>query len=469
MLAEIEEREETLKERQKHLQQLAHFDNLTQLPNRVLYSDRLLQSILQAQRTEQKVAIRFIDLDHFKDINDSVGHRIGDLLLKDVAARLLSIVRISDTVARMGGDEFTILLPNISHRDNANTVADKIVKHLSQPYQLESEELYISASVGVAIFPDDGITVDELLKNADTAMYQAKSNGKNMYRFYSLDMLAIAKNRITIMNNLHHAIERNELILHYQPKMNMARDRMVGAEALMRWQHPEMGIIPPDRFIPLAEETGLIIPMGEWALRRVCLQIREWQEQGYSPCIIAVNVSPIQFKRHNFFETVRDIIDETGIDPSLLELEVTESTIMQDMGSTIKTLRALKDLGIAISIDDFGTGYSSLSNLKRFPIDTLKIDKSFIVNIANNVDDKAIVSAIISMAKSLGLNIIAEGVETEAQLSFLSEQGCNEIQGYLFSKPLPAELLIQFMCKQGSTRSLSDLTIVSLASLVNLT
>ena len=438
MLSEIESREETLRERQEHLQRLAHFDNLTHLPNRSLYCDRLHQSILQAERAKKRIAVMFVDLDHFKDINDSAGHRIGDLLLVEVAGRLQKIIRASDTVARMGGDEFTILLPNVRDKENTGIVADKILKALSEPYRVDGNEFYITASVGITLYPDDGKTVDELLKNADTAMYKAKSDGKNMFQFYSQDMLATVTTRMILLSSLHQALKRDEFVIHYQPKMDTVRNRMIGLEALIRWNHPELGMIVPDRFIPLAEETGLIVPIGEWVIRECCRQISAWKVKGYPSFPISINVSPVQLKRQNFSEVVGQIIEETGVDSSLLDLEVTETAIMQDTGFTTLTLQRFKEMGITICIDDFGTGYSSLSQLKRFPIDTLKIDKSFIVNIEKNADDQSIVLAIISMAHSLGLKVIAEGVETRSQLSLLCEQGCQTMQGFYFSKPLPA-------------------------------
>lgn len=447
MLSEIEERDETLRQHQDNLQRLAHFDSLTLLPNRALYHDRLNQAILQTSRTTQKLAVMFVDLDHFKDINDTSGHRVGDLLLRDVGERLQKIVRASDTVARMGGDEFTVLLPNMEDPDDAALVAQKIVQNVSEVYQVEGNEIYITASLGITIFPDDGNTVDELLKNADTAMYHAKSNGRNVFQFYSQEMNSRMKNRVELQNNLRHALERREFILYYQPKVNIATRCISGMEALIRWQHQEKGMIRPDIFIPLAEENGLIVPIGEWVIRTACLQIKTWLAQGNPPFTVAVNVSAYQFRRPNFAEIVTEILQETGVNPALLEIELTESAIMQDIDFTIKILQHFKSLGVKIAIDDFGTGYSSLSHLKRFPIDYLKIDKSFVANATTNADDRAIVIAIISMAHSLSLKIIAEGVEDEAQLALLSEQGCQEMQGYLFSKPLPPDLLAKVLAE----------------------
>jgi len=355
--------------------------------------------------------------------------------------RLQAIVRASDTVARMGGDEFTVLLPNVDDPENASLVAQKILKNISEVYRVEGNEIYITASVGITIFPNDGQTVDELLKNADTAMYHAKNNGRNVFQFYSQEMNVRTMDRLDLQKSLRHALERSEFILYYQPRVNIVDRSVSSMEALIRWSHPEKGMIMPDRFIPMTEETGMIVPIGEWVIRAACLQIIKWQGKGIPLFPVAVNVSAYQLRRPNFVETVTGILEETGVSPDSLEIELTESAIMQDVDFTIKMLKAFKSLGIMISIDDFGTGYSSLSQLKRFPIDSLKIDRSFIANITTNADDRAIVIAIISMAHSLGLNIIAEGVETEAQLALLSEQGCQEMQGYLFSKPLPPDLL----------------------------
>lgn len=445
MLTEIEERDETLRQHRDNLQWLAHFDSLTRLPNRTLYYDRLNQVLLHAKRAMQKAAIMFVDLDYFKDINDTSGHRVGDMLLKDVAVRLQAIVRASDTVARMGGDEFTVLLPDLGDAGYASLVAQKIVQKISEVYQVEGSDIYITASVGITIFPDDGHTVDDLLKNADTAMYDAKNNGRNGFQFYSQEMNVRMMNRFDMQNSLRHALERGEFILYYQPRVNIADRCLSSMEALIRWSHPEKGMVMPDKFISLAEETGLIIPIGEWVIRTACLQIKKWQTQGNPLFPVAVNVSAYQFRKPKFAETVAEILEETGVSPAFLEIELTESAIMQDVDFTIKILKDFKSLGIMVSIDDFGTGYSSLSQLKRFPIDSLKIDRSFIANATTNVDDRAIVTAIISMAHSLGLNLIAEGVETEAQLALLAEQGCQEMQGYLFSKPLPADLLTKLL------------------------
>jgi diguanylate cyclase (GGDEF)-like protein len=452
MLSEIEARDEALKERQSRLQVLVQFDPLTGLYNNTMYRDRLNQALLQAERTKQTFAIMFIDVDHFKDINDSSGHHVGDILLRKFGERLQEIVRTSDTVARLGGDEFTILLQNVGGRNNVSMLAEKILKHISKPYWLEDNKFYITACIGIALFPDDGLTVEDLMKNADTAMYHAKTNGRNNCQFYTQEMNVRASKRLSLKNDLRRAIEEKQFSLYYQPKVN--KERITGMEALIRWPHPEKGMIMPNEFIPLAEETGLIAPIGRWVIGAACLQIKKWLAQGNHPLPISVNVSAHQFKRPDFAETVIEILKAAGINPNLLELELTESTIMDNVDHTIKVLKSLRDIGIVISIDDFGTGYSSLSYLRRFPIDYLKIDRSFITNIPSNMDDKAIVMAIISMSHSLGIRIIAEGVETEAQKDFLLEQGCDEMQGYLFSKPVPSDLMERLLKENGKSKSL---------------
>ena len=448
MLAEIEDRDATLKQRQEHLQELANFDNLTHLPNRALFCDRLRQAILQTGRTQEQIATIFIDLDHFKDVNDTLGHRLGDLLLKAAAERLSAAVRTSDTVARLGGDEFTVMLPNVKNSHGPVVVSSKILKNLSEPFQIEDHEIHISGSIGIALYPTNGMTVEELLKNADTAMYEAKKNGKNTFQFYAEEMSSKTQSRIAMLGDLHHVLDRGELVLYYQPKIAIPNYRLIGMEALLRWQHPHLGMVPPDGFIPLAEETGLIVPIGEWVLREACRQIKDWQAKGHPPLPIAINVSPVQFRRLQFAETMREILQETGVPPSLIEIELTESAIMQDVETTVTILSDIKAMGIKVSVDDFGTGYSSLSQLKRFPIDTLKIDKSFVLNISRNKEDEAIVTAIVSMARSLGMNIVAEGVETTDQMQILAVKGCRQMQGYLFSKPLPANLLETFIHTQ---------------------
>ena len=458
MLGEIEARDEILKQRQEHLQLLAHFDTLTRLPNRMLFNDRLTQALYQAGRTEQKMAVMFVDLDHFKDINDTFGHRIGDLLLELVAVRLQHIIRSCDTVARMGGDEFTLFVQDVKTAENACLVAQKIGSELADLYLIEGKEVFVTASIGIALFPEDGMTVDELLRCADTAMYQAKENGKNHFEFYSKEMNVRTSQRLEMQKHLCQALERDELELYYQPKVAVASGRVTGMEALVRWRHPDQGMIPPGRFISLAEESGLIIRLGEWVLRSACQQVMAWQAEGYEPLRVAVNVSGYQFRRQNFAATVAGIVAETGFDPAFLELELTESTIMRNVEATVGTLNALKEMGVHIAIDDFGIGYSSLSQLKRFPIDSLKIDRSFICNVTSSKDDLAIVVAIIAMARSLGLKIIAEGVETAEQMAVVCEQGCHEMQGYHFSRPVPAMKFIEFLRRgEAAPRLTGDL------------
>lgn len=441
MLQEIEERDLVLQQRQEHLQQLAHYDTLTGLPNRALFYDRFTQALRYAQRHKMSVALFFIDLDHFKDINDTLGHRIGDLLLREASSRMNEIVRDSDTLARLGGDEFTVFAQNISNRDNAAILAQKLREVLEPAFTLENHTVYISASIGITLFPDDGENVDDLLINADVAMYHAKEAGKNTYRHFDLAMNQQASERMTLLGDLRNALARGEFVLQYQPKIDIATDRVNGVEALIRWNHPEFGLIPPGRFIPLAEEIGTIVPISEWVLGEACQQARIWQLQGGPPVCVAVNLSAFHFKRHTVVEAVRSALNNAGIPGSLLEVELTESLLMQNNQYTIAALNELKELGLTLSIDDFGTGYSSLSYLQRFPIDQIKIDRSFIWSMSYNDDDRAIVSAIIAMGKSLRMKVVAEGVETEEQYQYLQAQGCDTVQGYLLSKPVSAERL----------------------------
>ncbi|MDB5762137.1 MAG: hypothetical protein JWQ21_1132 [Herminiimonas sp.] len=423
---------------EQHMLHLATHDALTGLPNRNLLQDRIQQALIQARRNKSRSAVLFVDLDRFKTINDSLGHEVGDLLLKEVAARLVSGVRSEDTVARQGGDEFIILLPDILHAQSAGIVAQTLLADLMAPYQINGKQLRTSASIGIAVFPDDGEDVETLLKNSDTAMYHAKMAGRNNCQFFAPAMNQQAEEKHSLGTDLHHALERNELLLHFQPIVDINSGKIAGMEALLRWQHPEQGMIPPLKFIPLAEETGLIVPIGEWVLRSACKHLKEWQDQDYDVCRVAINLSSIQFRQKNLVETIARILDETGADPHLIELEITESLLMKNTDEVVETLRKLSDMGLEISIDDFGTGYSSLNYLKRFPIDTLKIDRSFVTDIASDPDDATIVRAIIALAHSLHMKVIAEGVEDAAQLEFLREHACDEYQGYYFSKPVPA-------------------------------
>lgn len=417
---------------------MAHYDALTELPNRMLLHDRLLQAVISATRQKMKVAVLFLDLDRFKNINDTLGHSIGDLLLQSVAERLKGCIRKSDTVARLGGDEFIAVIPDLHEGAHAAKVAQKILDSLSTHFMIRDIELHTTVSIGISLFPDDGTANDELIANADVAMYRAKENGKNNYQFFATTMNSRSYERLTMENKLRRALERQEFVLYYQPQVDMETGRIIGAEALVRWQHPEMGLVPPGMFIPIAEESGLIVPIGEWVLREACRQNMAWQQEGLPPITVAVNLSAVQFHQKNLAQMVSDVLALTGLEPCWLELEITESGIMQNSAAAVITLCSLKQMGLKLSIDDFGTGYSSLSYLKKFPLNKLKIDQSFVRDITTNQDDAAIVGAIIGMAKSLKLRVIAEGVETREQLNFLCLNDCFEMQGYYFSKPVPA-------------------------------
>lgn len=417
---------------------MATHDDLTGLPNRHLLQDRIQQAITYNMRNNQQMAVMFIDLDHFKIINDTLGHDIGDLLLKEVSERLKTCVRKQDTVSRQGGDEFIVVLHTIANNLDAGTVAQKILDALMKPYPLNGKELHIGGSVGIASFPEDGNDVSTLLKHSDVAMYHAKASGRNNYQFFTQQLNQLAHERQTLGADLRHALERNEFILHYQPVIDMPDHKLQNMEALIRWQHPEQKLIPPNKFIALAEETGLIVPIGKWVLRTTCEQIKNWLDQGYDVPRIAINLSAKQFKDDALVENIRQTLHDTGVDARNIALEITESILIDNIDKVTETLNQLSNMGLKISIDDFGTGYSSLSYLKHFPIHTLKIDQSFIREIATNSSDQTIVATIIAMANNLGQKVIAEGVETEAQLNILLQQGCNRYQGFYFSKPLPA-------------------------------
>ncbi len=435
---------------EKQIKHLAYHDTLTGLPNRVLFHDRLQQGLSQARRENYTMGVMFIDLDRFKIINDTLGHDVGDELLKAVAQRLKNSIRQGDTVVRLGGDEFTIILPVINKAEDAAVVAQKILTTLAEPFLLMQQELHITSSIGISLYPDDGDDTQTLIKNADIAMYRAKELGKDNYQFYTADLNARALENIQLENALRHALARDELVLHYQPQIDVESGRIVGMEALIRWNHPELGMVPPERFIPIAEESNLIIPIGEWVLHSACAQARQWRDAGYPPLRMAVNLSAQQFRQKNLLEPIFRALRSNGYEPEHLELEITESLIMQGAGKTIAILEEISEAGIRISLDDFGTGYSSLSYLKRFPIDTVKIDRSFIRDIHTDPNDAAITRAIIAMSHSLKLSVIAEGVETEDQLAFLREQGCDEYQGYFFSQPRPAEELTELLAQSAS-------------------
>jgi diguanylate cyclase (GGDEF)-like protein/PAS domain S-box-containing protein len=423
----------------------AHHDVLTNLPNRTLLNDRITHTISLARRRNTPLAVLFLDLDRFKHINDSLGHAVGDQLLQSVSNRLLSAVRGSDTVSRQGGDEFVILLSEIAHPEDAATSARKILLSLGAPHSISGNDLNIDASIGVSIYPEDGQDSEALIKNADTAMYQAKESGRNNFRFFTPEMNLRAVERQSLEGSLRHAIERKEFSLHYQPKVNLNTFRITGVEALLRWQHPDHGSVPPSRFVPVAEDCGLIIPIGNWVLSEACRQAREWQGAGLPFKRISVNVSATEFRADTFLAGIRNVLKETGLQARYLDLELTESVLMQHPESASIKLQALKSMGLHIALDDFGTGYSSLSYLQQFPIDILKIDKSFVHKITADSDHCSIVSAIIAMGQNLKQRVIAEGIETQEQLAFLQSRHCAEGQGYLFSPPLPAILFAQLL------------------------
>jgi diguanylate cyclase (GGDEF)-like protein/PAS domain S-box-containing protein len=418
---------------------LASHDALTGLPNRSLLQDRIYQALAQAYRSGQRVAVLFIDLDQFKTINESLGHEVGDHLLQEIAKKLPICLRDEDTVARQGGDEFIVVLPSIDDAEDAAPVSQKLLEILAEQFLVDGHELHTSASIGISVFPEDGEDVETLLKNADTAMYHAKRLGRNTSQFFAAHMNQVIEERLSLETSLRRALERGELLLHYQPLVDLRTGIVVGMEALVRWQHPQSGLISPEKFIPIAEETGLIIPIGEWVLQTACQQHKAWQDQGIFLPQMAVNLSPRQFRQKNMVDTIGGIIRDSGVEPQFIGLEITEGMVMENADDAVRTLHALSDTGIQLSIDDFGTGYSSLSYLKRFPIDKIKIDQSFVRDIATDPDDAAIVTAIIAMAHSLNVKLVAEGVETAQQFDFVRERDCDEYQGYYFSKPLSAE------------------------------
>lgn len=438
-------------EAEKQIRYLAYYDVLTSLPNRELFKELLKKALAYAQRHEFIMAVLFVDLDNFKRINDTLGHDMGDRLLQAVAGRLVKMIRNSDYVARMeenemaevasrfGGDEFILLLSKLAHINDASKVASRILEDMSRPFELDGHEVFITASIGIALYPSDGESVDDLVKNADLAMYHAKARGRNNYQHYSESMNAVVLDHLTLANKLHKALENGEFLLHYQPKQSIPDNSINGLEALLRWRADDEELVPPSRFIPILEETGLIIPIGEWVLRTACLQNKAWQQAGFGPVVVSVNISSRQFDQKNLIEVVTQALRDANLSPHYLELEITESTIMRDPEEAITTLHRLRNMGVRISVDDFGAGYSSLNYLKRVPLDALKIDRSFVMNLATSFSDAAIIKAIIALAHSLKLKVIAEGVETEQQLGLLRELGCDEIQGFLLSRPLPVE------------------------------
>jgi diguanylate cyclase (GGDEF)-like protein/PAS domain S-box-containing protein len=435
----------TIKEAQDKLEYTAHHDALTGLPNRLLFRDRLEQALAAARRTGESVALLFVDLDRFKLINDTLGHDAGDLLLQAVAQRLVGCLREEDTVARMGGDEFVVIQKGVCHPDDAALLATRMLTEINRPLSLAGHEIVVSLSIGISLYPLDGGDTSALLKNADAAMYRAKEKGRNCYQYYANEMSGAGLERLELESDLCQALQRAELQVHYQPQVDLASGRIVGAEALVRWQHAARGMIPPAVFIPMAEDNGMIGHIGDWVLNTACADARAWQLAGLPPLRVAVNVSGRQIGNDHVVDKVAAALKNSGLAPQFLEVEVTESVVMQDAAQAISTLHALQDMGVALAIDDFGTGYSSLSYLKRFPINKLKIDKSFIDGLEDAPDDAAIAVAIIAMAHSLGHTVIAEGVETEAQVEFLRAHGCDEMQGYFFSCPVPVEQFVEIL------------------------
>jgi diguanylate cyclase (GGDEF)-like protein len=438
---EAHELAQQLETAKAQLEHLAHHDTLTGLPNRMLLQDRLSHAIELASRQGRQFAMLFMDLDRFKHINDSLGHSVGDQLLRSVAIRLMHCARQSDTISRQGGDEFVVLLSHIKRAEDAAITAQKILAALTAPHLIGELKLQVSVSIGISVYPNDGRDAETLIKNADSAMYHAKENGRNNYKFFEQEMNVRAVRRQSIEASLRGALDRQELVLHYQPKINLHSNMIVGVEALIRWQHPERGLTLPRHFLSIAEDCGLILPIGRWVLREACLQAQAWAQAGLPRLTVAVNTSGLEFNAPDFLKSIRATLKDTCLEPHYLEFELTESVLMRDAEFANSLLHALRELGVKVAIDDFGTGYSSLSYLRQFPIDTLKIDKSFVNRIASSVDDATIVSAVINMARSLKLRVIAEGVETTEQCAFLLAQDCDEGQGYYFGHPMPARTL----------------------------
>ncbi|MFO0751722.1 MAG: EAL domain-containing protein [Thermodesulfovibrionales bacterium] len=441
-LAELRRRVGVLEESESQMKETirrqAYHDLLTGLPNRMLFMEHLALEILQAHRNRQMLAVLLLDIDRFKAINDSMGHPAGDSILQAVTYRLQDTLREGDIIARIGGDEYAVLLPQIIRDQDVVTIIKKLMNALRRPHLLDTYELFISACVGASLYPDDGENAETLLQNADTALYHAKEKGISSYQFYNPAMNMMAFKRIVLENSLRQTLDSGGFTVYYQPQVCIGTRQVTGMEALIRWNHPELGMLAPLHFIPLAEETGLIVPIGEWVLRAACEQNRLWQEEGFPPVAVTVNLSSHQFLQPDLEKMVQRVLQETSLDSKYLDLEITESTAMRNIDMTIPRLQRLSEMGVQLSIDDFGTGYSSLSYLKKLPVQKLKIDRSFIHDLTTDPDDQAIVNAVIVMAHKMRLKVIAEGVETEEQLSFLHSSRCDEMQGYLFSKPLPA-------------------------------
>jgi len=431
------------------LQHLVLHDALTKLPNRLLLEDRIQQAVEECRRGGGRCALLFVDLDRFKTLNDSLGHFAGDAVLRIVADRLRATVRREDTVSRLGGDEFVVLVKHLVSGEDAGELARKIIDALALPFVVDEHELRIGSSIGISVHPEHGDTAVRLISNADAAMYHVKKSGRSSVAFFTPEMSTFFPSRLTLENELRAALEKNQLVVHYQPKVDVGSGRVVGMEALVRWQHPQRGLVAPSEFIPFAEETGLIVPLGAWVLKEACRQNREWQRRGFGDTVVAVNISGVQFQQPDLVETVRQALAASGLAPRYLELEITESVVMEDAPTAILMLEQLHRMGVGLSIDDFGTGYSSLSYLKRFPIQTLKIDQSFIKDISASADDAAIVRAIVALAHGLRLRVVAEGVEHADQLEFLRSLGNDEYQGYLYSRPLPASQIEQRLATTG--------------------
>ena len=453
---EIAERKSVEKEliiHKEHLVRLAHYDNLTSLPNRVFFNEMLSKTINHAGRHQKMMAILFIDLDRFKTINDALGHSVGDLVLKEIATRFATVLRAGDILARLGGDEFIILLNDIEHPKFASPVAEKLLQCCAEPIRVNSHEFFLTTSIGICIYPNDGSALEDLQKNADMAMYKAKRAGGGNYQYFTKEMNLEAHEHIQLEAALRKAIANNEFVLHYQPKHYLKDGSICGVEALIRWEHPEHGMISPAKFIPLSEETGLIMQIGEWALREACRVNKSWQDQGYLPINIAVNLSPKQFRHQDIPLLVSTVLAETKLDAEYLELEITETAVMDNADTAAEKLKGVKEMGVSIAVDDFGTGYTSISYLKEFPISVLKIDQSFIKGIPDNQNDLAITSAVIALAHSLGMKVVAEGVETAEQLQYLADHDCDIVQGYYLSRPLPEHKVILQFTKASITES----------------
>ena len=434
---------------ERKIKHLAYHDTLTGLPNRMLFMDRMDQAISRATRSNESFALLFLDVDNFKVINDSMGHEAGDRLLISVTQRLRDALRRSDTIARLGGDEFTILLENLSEPEAVILVVKNLLEKISEPIVISGREMHISASVGISMYPGDGQSFGHLLKNADTAMYRAKELGRNTFQFYTAEMSEIAMRRLELENSLRYAIEGQDFVIFYQPKFDFKSGKCSGMEALVRWDHPEKGIIPPDEFIPLAEETGMIVPLGEWVIRTACRQFSQWKKSGYAIDNISINVSARQFHEQDLTGLFEQLIEELELNPAEIEVELTESTLVKNQANAKKILDELHQMGLLIALDDFGTGYASMAYLKDFPIDTVKIDRSFVRDIPDDREDTAIVKAITGLADALGLKLIAEGVECEQQISFLKDIGCMHGQGYYWSKPVSAMEFEHSILKSG--------------------